>query len=244
MSAVAYGHERPLVDPARPGAEALNKRVDLVVVLRGPEAARSSSRRSCGTVKPDPDKGPDDERRQPGQPAEATGGGRRLGGGGKKHPRRAGAALVGGAGYWFFLKRPARRGGGPAPGVVLKLDAIQINLPMPTTSRWASPCRPARTRGRSSTAARPSTRPSTCSADRRWKTSPVARSARSAEEGLEHRLDEAYDGEVIGSTSPTSSPSRPVPPPPGRPAPLAPRRPTIRRKILLRSCGQRPIAVP
>jgi chemotaxis protein MotB len=40
MAAVAYGHERPLRDPALPGAAALNKRVDLVVVSTAPEAAR------------------------------------------------------------------------------------------------------------------------------------------------------------------------------------------------------------
>ncbi len=40
MAAVAYGHERPLRDPALPGAAALNKRVDLVVVTAAPEAAR------------------------------------------------------------------------------------------------------------------------------------------------------------------------------------------------------------
>ena len=40
MSAVAYGHERPLRDPALPGAAALNKRVDLVVLSAAPEAAR------------------------------------------------------------------------------------------------------------------------------------------------------------------------------------------------------------
>ena len=40
MAAVAYGHERPLRDPALPGSAALNKRVDLVVVSAAPEAAR------------------------------------------------------------------------------------------------------------------------------------------------------------------------------------------------------------
>ncbi len=40
MQAVAYGHERPLRDPALPGAAALNKRVDLVVVSAAPEATR------------------------------------------------------------------------------------------------------------------------------------------------------------------------------------------------------------
>jgi chemotaxis protein MotB len=40
MTAVAYGHERPLRDPSRPGAAALNKRVDLVVVSDASENAR------------------------------------------------------------------------------------------------------------------------------------------------------------------------------------------------------------
>jgi chemotaxis protein MotB len=32
MSAVAYGHQQPLVDPAKSGSQALNKRVDIVVL--------------------------------------------------------------------------------------------------------------------------------------------------------------------------------------------------------------------
>jgi chemotaxis protein MotB len=40
MTAVAYGHERPLRDPALPGAAALNKRVDLIVVSTAPERSR------------------------------------------------------------------------------------------------------------------------------------------------------------------------------------------------------------
>lgn len=40
MTAVAYGHERPLRDPALPGAAALNKRVDLIVVSTAPESSR------------------------------------------------------------------------------------------------------------------------------------------------------------------------------------------------------------
>ena len=40
MTAVAYGHERPLRDPSLPGAAALNKRVDMVVVSDASEATR------------------------------------------------------------------------------------------------------------------------------------------------------------------------------------------------------------
>jgi chemotaxis protein MotB len=40
LTAVAFGHERPLRDPDLPGAAALNKRVDLVVVSDSPESTR------------------------------------------------------------------------------------------------------------------------------------------------------------------------------------------------------------
>jgi chemotaxis protein MotB len=41
LAAVGYGHVKPLVDPAQPGSQALNKRVDIVVMSR--LAAGSSS---------------------------------------------------------------------------------------------------------------------------------------------------------------------------------------------------------
>ncbi|MGN6576156.1 MAG: OmpA/MotB family protein [Nocardioides sp.] len=40
LSAVAYGHERPLVDPAKPGSQALNKRVDIVVLSAASDDVR------------------------------------------------------------------------------------------------------------------------------------------------------------------------------------------------------------
>lgn len=40
MSAVAYGHERPLVDPDKPGSQALNKRVDIVVLSTASDDVR------------------------------------------------------------------------------------------------------------------------------------------------------------------------------------------------------------
>ena len=41
LSAVAYGHEKPLIDPAKPLAQVLNKRVDVVVVSSADEATRA-----------------------------------------------------------------------------------------------------------------------------------------------------------------------------------------------------------
>jgi flagellar protein FliL len=55
-------------------------------------------------------------------PAEAKGGGKK-----KLVVLFLVVALVGGAGYWFFLK-PSGPEKAPEPGVVVKLDAIQINL--------------------------------------------------------------------------------------------------------------------
>ncbi len=40
MSAAAYGHEVPLVDPSRPGSQRVNKRVDVVVLSDLPAATR------------------------------------------------------------------------------------------------------------------------------------------------------------------------------------------------------------
>lgn len=40
LSLSAYGHERPLLDPDRPGSQEVNKRVDIVVVSPVPAAAR------------------------------------------------------------------------------------------------------------------------------------------------------------------------------------------------------------
>jgi chemotaxis protein MotB len=40
LAAVAFGHEKPLLDPSDPKAAALNKRVDLVLVSASPEATR------------------------------------------------------------------------------------------------------------------------------------------------------------------------------------------------------------
>ena len=40
LSAVAYGHEKPLIDPSRPRSQKLNKRVDIVVMSPASEATR------------------------------------------------------------------------------------------------------------------------------------------------------------------------------------------------------------
>ena len=41
LTAVAFGHQRPLIDPSRPEASTLNKRVDIVVVSGADDATRA-----------------------------------------------------------------------------------------------------------------------------------------------------------------------------------------------------------
>lgn len=41
LSAAAFGHEVPLVDPSKPGSQRINKRVDIVVLSELPEASRA-----------------------------------------------------------------------------------------------------------------------------------------------------------------------------------------------------------
>jgi chemotaxis protein MotB len=41
LSAAAFGHEVPLVDPAKPGSQDINKRVDIVVLSRLPAGSRA-----------------------------------------------------------------------------------------------------------------------------------------------------------------------------------------------------------
>jgi chemotaxis protein MotB len=41
LSAAAYGHERPLIDPSRPHSQRLNKRVDIVVLSGAPAETRA-----------------------------------------------------------------------------------------------------------------------------------------------------------------------------------------------------------
>ena len=41
LSAEAFGHEKPLIDPSKPGSQRVNKRVDIVVVADLSPAARA-----------------------------------------------------------------------------------------------------------------------------------------------------------------------------------------------------------
>jgi flagellar FliL protein len=101
-----------------------------------------------------------------------------------------------GAGYWFFLRPPADAP--PEPGAVLKLDAIQVNLTQGHYLRvgialQASKDASAELDGSKALDATIGLF-SGQDMDRLQQTSYRNRLKRT----LEHRLDEEYDGEVIG----------------------------------------------
>ena len=72
--------------------------------------------------------------------------------------------LAAGAGYWFFLKPAGGAEKAPEPGVVVKLDAIQINLADGHYLKVGIALQASKDAAEDSTAARRWTRRSTCSA--------------------------------------------------------------------------------
>ena len=49
MTASAYGHERPIVDPRKPGSQRVNKRVDIVVRSSLPADTRALMKQALAT---------------------------------------------------------------------------------------------------------------------------------------------------------------------------------------------------
>jgi chemotaxis protein MotB len=41
MTASAFGHEKPLIDPSKPGSQRINKRVDIVILSTLPSETRA-----------------------------------------------------------------------------------------------------------------------------------------------------------------------------------------------------------
>ena len=106
-------------------------------------------------------------------------------------------ALVGGAGYWFFLK-PGGAEKEPEPGVVVKLDAIQINLADAHYLKVAIALQASKDAGAELDGSR--ALDETIDLFSGQAMEDLARRAyrEKLKKELEHRLDEAYDGEVIG----------------------------------------------
>jgi flagellar FliL protein len=101
-----------------------------------------------------------------------------------------------GAGYWFFLRPPADAP--PEPGAVLKLDAIQVNLTQGHYLRVGIALQASKDASADLDGSKALDATiglfSGQDMDRLQQTSYRNRLKRT----LEHRLDEEYDGEVIG----------------------------------------------
>ena len=106
-------------------------------------------------------------------------------------------ALVGGAGYWFFLK-PGGEPAEPEPGVVLKMDAIQINLADAHYLKLGIALQASKDAGEDLDGS--AALDETIDLFSGQAVEDLARRAyrEKLKKELEHRLDEAYDGEVIG----------------------------------------------
>ena len=133
------------------------------------------------------------------KPAEATGEETAASGGGRKKLLLGVLvlALVGGAGYWFFLK-PAGGPAEPEPGVVLKLDAIQVNLADAHYLKVGVALQASKDAGEDLDGS--AALDETIDLFSGQAMEDLARRAyrEKLKKELEHRLDEAYEGEVIG----------------------------------------------
>ena len=106
-------------------------------------------------------------------------------------------ALVGGAGYWFFLK-PSGPEKAPEPGAVVKLDAIQINLADDHYLKVGIALQASKDAGEEVDGSKALDQTIALFSGRTMED--LARSAyrERMKKQLEHRLDEAYEGDVIG----------------------------------------------
>ena len=107
--------------------------------------------------------------------------------------------VAAGAGYWFFMKPASGAEKAPEPGDVVKLDAIQINLADDHYLQGRH--RAAGQQGRGGGARRQQgagRRPSTLFSGQSMEDLARRAFRDKMKKNLEHRLDEAYEGEVIG----------------------------------------------
>lgn len=106
-------------------------------------------------------------------------------------------ALVGGAGYWLFLK-PAGGPTEPEPGVVLKLDAIQVNLADAHYLKVGIALQASKDAGEELDGSAALDETIDLFSGRAMEDLSRRAYREKLKKELEHRLDEAYDGEVIG----------------------------------------------
>jgi flagellar FliL protein len=106
-------------------------------------------------------------------------------------------ALLAGAGYWFFLK-PAGKPASPVAGAVVKLDPIQINLADSHYLKVGIALQATAKAGEEVDGSKALDQTiALFSGESMTKLSRPAYRSKMKKE-LEHHLDEAYEGEVMG----------------------------------------------
>jgi flagellar protein FliL len=106
-------------------------------------------------------------------------------------------AIVAGAGYWFFLK-PSGPPKPPEPGAVVKLDAIQINLADDHYLKVGIALQASKKAGEELDGSKALDQTIDLFSGQDMQDLSKAAYRDTMKKKLEERLDEAYEGEVIG----------------------------------------------
>ena len=106
--------------------------------------------------------------------------------------------LAGGAGYWFFMKPASGAEKAPEPGVVVKLDAIQINLADDHYLKVGIALQASKDAGEELDGSKALDETIDLFSGQSMEDLSRRAIRDKMKKSLEHRLDEAYEGEVIG----------------------------------------------
>ena len=106
--------------------------------------------------------------------------------------------LAGGAGYWFFMKPASGAEKAPEPGVVVKLDAIQINLADDHYLKVGIALQASKDAGEELDGSKALDETIDLFSGQSMEDLARRSFRDKMKKNLEHRLDEAYEGEVIG----------------------------------------------
>jgi flagellar FliL protein len=108
------------------------------------------------------------------------------------------ALLGGGGGYWFFLKPKDKGPEKPDPGVVVKLDAIQVNLAAGHYLRIGIALQASKDAGEEVDGSKALDATIDTFSGRTTAELAEKEVREKLKKHLEHTLDELYEGEVIG----------------------------------------------
>jgi flagellar FliL protein len=103
-----------------------------------------------------------------------------------------------GAGYWFFLKPSGGAEKAPEPGAVVKLDAIQINLADGHYLKVGIALQASKAAGEELDGSKALDQTIELFSGQSQEDLAKRAFREKMKSTLEHRLDEAYEGEVIG----------------------------------------------